>query len=530
MTEGGTMAEGQGTAQFDVAIIGAGFAGLGMAARLMAEGRDDFVVLEAGSDIGGTWRDNTYPGAACDVPSHLYTYSFFPNEWSQRFSRQPEILAYLRRLAEAYGLLPRIRLGARVTRLVFDPASGQWTVGLEGGETLRARVVVSGVGQLQRPRVPDLEGLDSFQGPWWHSARWRHDVDLAGKRVGVVGTGASAIQFVPEVAKVAERTVVFQRSAPYVLPKVDRAYRPVELALYRRVPLLRLADRARVYLYGESLGLGLVWSRAWLAALTRIWRWSMTAQVRDPALRAACTPDSLLGCKRILFSNDWYRTLQRPDVELVTEEVTRATPGGLVTASGREVALDAVIFGTGFSTTDFLSTIEVIGRGGRRLAEAWAAGARAYLGLCVPEFPNLFLLYGPSTNLGSNSILFMLEGQIAFVLGALRAMDQGGVPALEVRREVEERYHRWVGAQSRRTAWTSGCRSWYVSADGQNINNWPSFTFLYRLRTDRFDPLAFQAVLPEPGPVPTGDRVAGDLPTGDRAAGSLAEPAGVGDR
>jgi cation diffusion facilitator CzcD-associated flavoprotein CzcO len=479
-----------------VAIIGAGFGGLGLAARLLDAGRERFVVLEAGQDIGGTWRDNTYPGAACDVPSHLYSYSFFPATWPRRFARQPEILGYLRRLADAYGLWPRIRLGAEVVRLDFDEASCTWQVGLASGETLRAKVVVSAVGQLQRPRIPALPGLESFSGPSWHSARWRHDVDLRGLRVGVVGTGASAIQFVPEVAKVAAQTVVFQRSAPYVVPKVDRAYRPAELALVRRVPVLRQLDRARVYLYGESLGLGLVRSRAWLAALTWLWRRWMWSQVPDPALRAACTPDSVMGCKRILFSNDWYRTLRREDVALVTEAVAEVLPGGVRTTSGREVALDALIFGTGFETTDFLSTIEVSGRRGRRLAEHWAAGPRTHLGLASSGFPNLFFLYGPNTNLGSNSILFMLEGQIAHVLGALATMEAAGLPALEVRPEVEAEFMAWVEAQSRRTAWTSGCRSWYTTAEGRNTHNWPSFTFLYRLQADRFDPLAYRAVLP----------------------------------
>ncbi len=471
----------------DVAIVGAGFGGLGMAARLRREGTRSFVVIDGGDGIGGTWRDNTYPGAACDVPSTLYSFSFFPSTWPRRFSGQRDILAYLERLVDEHGLGPFLRMGARVERMDFDEGSARWHLRLDDRRLVSARAVVSAVGQLNRPAVPDIEGVERFAGPSWHSARWDHSVDLAGKRVAVVGTGASAVQFVPEVAKVAARTVVFQRSAPYVLPKMDRPYSRLERAVHERVRAVQLADRLRVYLTGETLGLGIVRSRRLLAALTALWRRSMHAQVADPQLRLACEPDYVMGCKRVLFSNDWYRTLARPDVDLVTDPVAEVTATGVRTVSGREEQVDAIIFGTGFATSDVLAPVEVTGLGGRSLREEWSDGASAHLGVTVSGYPNLFLLYGPNTNLGSNSIVFMLEAQIGYVLGALQALDRERLAWVDVRADVQRRFAAWVDATSRRTAWTSGCHSWYTTTDGRNTNNWPSFTFVYRWRLRRFD-------------------------------------------
>jgi cation diffusion facilitator CzcD-associated flavoprotein CzcO len=480
--------------EVDVAIVGAGFGGIGMAAELHRHGRRSFVVLEKSASIGGTWRDNTYPGAACDVPSHLYSFSFAPSAWPRRYSDQRSILAYLHRVVDRFDLGPAIRTGCPVHEAVFDETTSRWRLEVGGGETVLARVLVSAVGQLNKPALPEHLGVDRFEGPWWHSARWDHTVPLTGRRVGVVGTGASAIQFVPEVAKVAGSTVVFQRSAPYVVPKVDRRYRAAELALYRWLPSLQLADRLRIYLVGESLGLGLVRSRWWLGVLTGLWRRYMRSQVHDPELRAKCEPDYVMGCKRILFSNDWYRTLCRPDVELVTEAVAEVTPTGVRTVSGAEHDLDVLIYGTGFDTTHFLQPMEVVGSGGRRLAEVWQEGAGAYLGTTVAGFPNLFLLYGPNTNLGSNSIIFMLESQFRYVLSALEAMDREGLASVEVLPEAQDAFLDWVDAASSRTAWLSGCHSWYTTATGRNTNNWPSFTFLYRHRLARFDLSAYAAV------------------------------------
>jgi cation diffusion facilitator CzcD-associated flavoprotein CzcO len=467
----------------EVAIVGSGFGGLGMAVRLKRSGVDSFVVLEKAARIGGTWRDNTYPGAACDVPSHLYSFSFRPGAWSRRYPAQGEILGYLEDLVREWELGPHLRLGAEVRAVAFDEATGTWRIELASGDVLRARAVVSAVGQLNRPRLPDIPGFDSFQGPSWHSARWDHGRDLAGKRVAVIGTGASAIQFVPEIARRAAAVHVFQRSAPYVIPKPDRPEHP----LYRFLPPLTRADRLRIYLTGELLGAALFGSGRLQRLLTARWRTFMESQVSDPELREKCEPDYAVGCKRILFSNDWYPALALPGVELVTDPLAAVTEAGVVTADGRERQVDAIVFATGFQTTGFLQPMRVSGAGGRDLHEAWREGAEAYRGIVVSGFPNFFMLYGPNTNLGSNSIIYMLEGQIAYVERALAALRRRDLRWLDVRPAVQDEFNRWVRSRSERTVWESGCRNWYTTATGRNTNNWPTYTFRYRLALMRFD-------------------------------------------
>lgn len=481
------MMNGTGMVGVDVAIVGAGFGGLGMAIQLRRGGRDSFVVLEKTGRIGGTWRDNTYPGSGCDVPSHLYSFSFHPGAWPRRYSSQGEILGYLEELVERHALRPHLRFGAEVVSADFDEGSATWTLTLAGGEEIRARAVVSSVGQLNRPALPDIEGRDTFAGASWHSARWDHGCDLTGRRVAVIGTGASAIQLVPEIAGRAARVHVFQRTAPYVIRKPDRPYGRFERWLYRRVPLLQGADRLRIYLLGELLGHALVASPGLRRTLESRWRAHMEREVADPELRELCTPDYAMGCKRILFSNDWYPALQRPTVELVTGGVAAITPSGVLTADGRERAVDAIVYATGFRTTDFLQPMRVRGLGGRDLLDAWRDGAEAYRGVVVSGFPNLFMLYGPNTNLGSNSIIFMLEAQIGYVLRALEALRAGGLAWLDVRADVQRGFNRWVADASRRTVWETGCRSWYTTAAGRNTNNWPSYTFRYRRLLRRFD-------------------------------------------
>src|SRR5215472_1478607 len=346
----------------DVAIIGAGFGGLGMATRLRRTGLSH-VVLEKAGGIGGTWRENTYPGAGCDVPSHLYSFSFHQRSWPRRYSGQADILQYLEELADAYELRPVLRFGAEVTSAAFDEDARRWRLGLAGGEEVTARSVVSSVGQLNRPALPDIRGRERFRGASWHSARWDHGVALDGRRVAVVGTGASVIQFVPEVARQAARVHVFQRSAPYVIPKPDRPYGPLERRLFETVPLLRGADRLRIYLLGELLGTALVGSPALRDNLVGRWRKFMESQVADGELRARCTPDYVVGCKRILFSNDWYPTLQLPSVELVTDPIEEVTGAGVATAGGAHRDVDVIVYGTGFQATGFLQPMRVTGLG-----------------------------------------------------------------------------------------------------------------------------------------------------------------------
>jgi len=480
---------------YRVVVVGAGFGGLGMAVALEQAGIEDFLIVDKGDGLGGTWRDNTYPGAACDVPSRLYSFSSRPGRWSRRFPPQQEILAYLQSLSAEHGLDSRLRLRSGVTSAEFDERSAVWQLTLDDGERLRANAVVSAVGQLNRPALPDIAGREDFRGPSWHSARWDHSVDLTGKRAAVVGTGASAIQFVPEIAKTAAHVDVYQRTPPYVLPKSDRPYRHAEHVLNDWLPVMRKADRLRIFLYGELLTSGFVLSPKLLAAPMQLWRRQLSA-VTDPRLREKCIPRYVMGCKRVLFSNDWYPTLNRPNVDLVTDPIERIVSGGVVTADGVTRQGDVIIYGTGFRTLDFLAPMAVTGLGGRRLEDCWREGAEAYLGISVSGFPNFFMLYGPNTNLGGNSIIYMLEGQIGYVACALRALDTEGLDWIDVRPEVQRSFNAWVGAASRTTVWESGCRSWYTTASGRNTNNWPDHTFLYRYRVRHFD-LARYRVMPE---------------------------------
>ncbi len=472
---------------YRVVVVGAGFGGIGMAAALKRAGIEDFLVIDKAADLGGTWRDNTYPGLACDVPSNLYSFSFRPGRWSRRFPQQQEILAYLHTLAAERGLGAHMRFGSGVASAKFDRRTATWSLTLEDGDTIQASAVVSALGQLNRPALPDIPGRADFAGPSWHSARWDHCVDLAGLRVAVVGTGASAIQFVPEVAKTAAHVDVYQRTPPYILPKPDRPYREAEQAIFDKFPVVRKADRLRIFLYGELLTSGFVLSPKLLALPMLQWRKQLQAAITDPQLREKCIPDYVMGCKRVLFSNDWYPTLARPNVDLVTESIERIVPDGVVTAEGSTRLAEVIIYGTGFQTLDFLAPMSVTGLGGRALDDMWHDGAEAYLGIAVAGFPNFFMLYGPNTNLGGNSIIYMLEGQISYVLAAIEALEADGLDWIDVRPEVQSAFNAWVDKASRTSVWESGCHSWYTTASGRNTNNWPDHTFLYRHRVRHFD-------------------------------------------
>ena len=470
-----------------VLIIGAGFGGIGMAIRLRRAGIDDFVVLEKAGDLGGTWRDNTYPGAACDVPSHLYSFSFEPKtDWSRRFPPQAEILDYLRHCAAKYRIKPRLR--TEVREASFDETAGLWRVRTAAGEELAARALVMACGQLNRPAYPDVP--NEFAGAAFHSARWDHGYDLTGKRVAVIGTGASAIQFVPHVAERAARLHVFQRTPPYVLDKPDRPYAAWERRLMARLPVLHTLSRASAYLRYESRGLGFISFPGLMRRYAKTFEKGLAEQIADPGLRAALTPSHVMGCKRVLISGDYYAALTRPNVELVTDRIERLSRTGVVTADGRERPVDAVIYGTGFRTHDFLAPMRIHGLGGRDLNEAWRHGTRAYLGIVVSGFPNMFLLYGPNTNLGHNSIIYMLESQFTYVLGCLRALSR--VRYLDVRPDVQRAFDEDVQRRFRTTVWSTGCTSWYKAADGRIVNNWPGYTFGYRRATRRPNPRDFR--------------------------------------
>jgi cation diffusion facilitator CzcD-associated flavoprotein CzcO len=470
-----------------VAIVGAGFGGIGLGIRLRQAGIESFTILEKADGVGGVWRDNTYPGLTCDIPSHLYSFSFEPNhEWSRRFPRQPEILDYLERCVDKYRLRDRLRLGTEVTSARFDAETGRWCLELAGGDAIESDVLVTATGQLSRPASPSIPGMRDFGGRLFHSARWDHGCDLAGKRVGVVGTGATAIQIVPEIAPRVERLDLFQRSAPWVVPKPDRSYRPRERTLYRRLPWLQALSRLRVHLLYELLSLGFA-GRRWIhRPLERNYERSLRKEVADPGLRARLLPDYPLGCKRIVLSTEWLATLTRPNVAVVSEPIAEIVRDGIVLETGELRELDAIILATGFASRDFLAPIAVTGVDGVDLNTAWRDGAEAYLGLAIAGFPNMFMLYGPNSNLGAGSVVYMLESQIRYVVGALLELRRTGARYLDVRRDVHTRFNTELQRRLRGSVWTAGCSNWYVTESGKVTNNWPGIAFEYRRRTRRF--------------------------------------------
>jgi cation diffusion facilitator CzcD-associated flavoprotein CzcO len=486
-----------------VVVIGAGFGGLGVTAELLRAGFTDVTVLERAEAVGGVWRDNTYPGAACDVPSPLYSWSWAPNpNWGRRYSGQAEILAYLERSAAESGALARVRTDVEVTGLEYDDATARWTVRTADGEEIEADVVVPALGQLSRPVVPEVPGADRFAGRAFHTARWDHDVDLRGKRVAVVGTGASAIQVVPGIVDDVAALTVFQRSAPYVLPKPDRAYTRTHGRAFRRFPALQRAGRRLAFAITERFNATFTHDGPLRRLLIGVWRLRLRQQVRDPRLRRRLVPPDPFGCKRVLFSNDWYPALDRDHVDVVDAPVASFEPEGLRTADGRLHPVDVVVWGTGFAATEFLAPLRVRGTGGRDLRDTWADGAHAHLGLTVPGFPDLFLVYGPNTNLGGSSILGMIEAQAGYVRQAVERVAGGAV--LDVRPEVAERFDAEVQARLRDSVW-SGCTSWYRTEGGRVVTNWPGLVREYAARTAVLDPADFadpRAVVPAAHPAP----------------------------
>jgi cation diffusion facilitator CzcD-associated flavoprotein CzcO len=471
-------------------VIGAGFGGLGAAHALRQQGIDDITVLERADAVGGVWRDNTYPGAACDVPSPLYSWSWALNPaWSRRYSPQAEILGYLEKTAAETGLLGLVRTGQEVYEAAYDDRTATWQVRTTDATAYEADVLISAVGQLSDPVVPELSGRESFAGPAFHSARWRHDVQLEGARVAVVGTGASAIQFVPAIVDRVGSLTVFQRSAPYVVPRPDTEYRPFHHRLFDRHPGVMRGERGATFhlseLLNRSLGGDSAIAAPFMAILRRVWRAQLRREVKDPGLRAKLEPDYPIGCKRILFSNDWYPALARDDVEVVTQAVAAIEPGGVVCADGTHHDADVLIWGTGFSATDFLKTIRVTGRDGVELHDVWKTGASAYLGIGVPGFPNLFCVYGPNTNLGGSSIIGMMEAQAGWIAQVVRRIADTDRRAFEVRPEVFEGYDCEMQDRLRDSVWAA-CDNWYRDG-GRVTTNWPGLVSEYQQRLAQVD-------------------------------------------
>ncbi len=481
-----------------ILVVGSGFAGIGMGIRLLQAGIEDFTILEQADQVGGTWRDNHYPGAACDVESHLYSFSFAPNpDWSREFAPQKEILDYLERCVDDFGLRPHIRFGTAVTAARFDEDTGLWDVETDSDEHIQARVLVSGCGGLSRPSYPDIPGLDSFEGALFHSARWDHDVPLDGKTVGVIGTGASAIQIVPSIAETVQKLAVFQRTPPWILPKPDRAITPEERRRFRRLPFTQKLARYAQYWRHELFALGFVVDPRINRFGERFALKYLERSVRDPELRRKLTPDYTLGCKRVLLTNDYYPALCRDNVGVVTDGIQEIRPDGILTRDGTLHRLDAIICATGFSAAEAVAPFEVRGRGGRDLNDEWKDGAEAYKGTTVAGFPNFFMVVGPNTGLGHSSMVYIIESQVEYILGAVKTLRARGLKLMDVRRDVQNSYNRRLHARLDRTVWSTGCVSWYQTSTGKNTTLWPGFTFEFRARTRRFDPTHYELVAPE---------------------------------
>ena len=483
-------------------IVGTGFSGIGMAIKLLREGDRDFVLLERAGEIGGTWRDNTYPGCRCDVPSHLYSFSFAPNPiWSSTFSPQPEILEYLRGVATRFGVLPHVRFDTPMESAEWDDAEARWQLETSQGP-LTADVLIAAQGPLSDPLVPDLPGLDSFEGTSFHSAGWDHEHRLDGERVAVIGTGASAIQFVPRIQPLVGQLHVFQRTPPWVMPHPNRRMSDFEHKLYRLLPAAQLAMRAGIYWARETFVLQFRNLRMRKLA-TRMALRQLEEQVPDPQLRARLTPRYELGCKRILPTDEWYPALMQPNVELVTDGISEIRPHSIVSTDGIEREVDTIIFGTGFHVTDIPIAERLRGRDGRTLAETWAGSPSAYKGAAVAGYPNLFFLVGPNTGLGHNSIVFMIESQITYVAGALAAMRRRGARTVDVRPDAQAAYNAKIDEMTEGTVWVSGgCSSYYIDRTGRNSTIWPTFTYPFRQRTREFDEGAYALGAAAAAPVP----------------------------
>ena len=473
-----------------VAVIGTGFSGLGMGIQLKKAGIHDFVILEKAGDVGGTWRDNSYPGCACDIQSHMYSFSFEQNpNWTRSFPTQQEIWQYLRGVTDNYGLRKHIRFGFELAGARWDDDEQRWLLRSTTGEEVRAQFMVAGMGALHLPNIPKLPGLDRFQGPKFHSADWDHDFDLRGKRVAVVGTGASAIQFVPKIAPDVAELHLFQRTPPWVMPKPDHPMPMWSRQLFRLLPFAQKLYRGALYWMLEARAIGFNGQPRLLQLAEKIALRHMRKQVDDPGLRRKLRPDYRMGCKRVLISNDYYPAVNRDNVEVITDGVAEIREHSVVASDGTEREVDAIIFGTGFHVTDAWDGIELIGREGRNLSKEWAsAGMRTHLGITVSGFPNLFFLLGPNTGLGHNSVVFMIESQIRYVAQAIALADRFRAGALDVKPAVQQQFNEDIQRKLVRGVWTQGgCKSWYLDSAGVNRTIWPGFTWRYWLDTREID-------------------------------------------
>ncbi|MEU4249675.1 NAD(P)/FAD-dependent oxidoreductase [Amycolatopsis sp. NPDC026612] len=483
------------TERFKVVIVGTGFSGLGQAIQLEKAGIRDYVILEKAAEVGGTWRDNSYPGCACDVQSHMYSFSYEQNpDWSRSFSPQPEIFGYLKGVADKYRLREKIRFGVELTGAHWDERDRRWTATTRDGREFVAQFLVSGVGGLHIPQIPDLPGIANFEGRTWHSARWDHEYDLRGKKVAVVGTGASAVQFVPKIAPDVAELTLFQRTPPWIMPKPDHAMPSWARTLFKRVPGVQRLYRDALYWLLEARAIGFNGHPAIMKAGELIAKRNIAKGIKDPALRKKVTPDYTMGCKRVLISNDYYPALARPNVDVNTAGIQEVKAHSIVDSAGVEHEVDAIVYGTGFKVTDALEYLDITGVDGRNLAKEWASeGMHTHKGITVSGYPNLFFLLGPNTALGHNSVVFMIESQARYVVDAIKLADSRGAAALDVRPGVQEAFQREIQDKLVKGVWTQGgCKSWYLDAQGVNRTIWPGFTWRYWLETRKVDPADYE--------------------------------------
>jgi cation diffusion facilitator CzcD-associated flavoprotein CzcO len=477
--------------QRSVAIVGAGFGGVGAAVLLSRAGYRDVTVFERGERVGGVWNHNTYPGAACDVPSHLYEFSFAPNpHWSRRYAPQGEIQAYLEDVARRHGVLEKVRTNTEVTGASWQEHSGRWLLETSAGAH-EADILVTACGQLSVPKMPKVPGLDSFAGPAFHTSQWRHDVDLSGKRVAVIGTGCSAIQVVPAIQPKVAALDVYQRSPGWTFPKMDFAYSERAQGLFERFPWLQRLDRMGVFAFME-LGAAAMTGHRWLLKPFRaVARRQIKSAIADERLRAKVTPEDEIGCKRLMLTDEWYPTLTRPNVELITDPIAEITASGVRLLDGSERPADVLVLATGFKTHGFVAPMEITGAGGRTLAAEWEPAPYAYLGMSVPGFPNMFLLYGPNTNGGTGSVIYTIEAGMEHVIAALGALERSRTQRIEIRRQTAEAFNRELRQALAGSVWHTGCTSWYVDENGNDPSQWPWLWSTYRRRVSRIEPGAY---------------------------------------
>ena len=478
-----------------VAILGAGFSGLGMAIQLKRHGYHDFAIIEQMADVGGTWRDNTYPGCACDTPSHLYSFSFAPNpNWSHTFANQQEIWDYLRHCSTRFGIGPHIQWNCKLLEASWHNDEQHWHIKTTQGQ-LTANFFILGGGLLNEPSLPSLPGIENFEGTLFHSARWKHDYDLTGKRVAVIGTGASTIQFVPQIQPLVGQLSLFQRTPSWIMPHPSRPIPAWQKTLFRILPFTQRLARIKAYWLRELLALAFVYRTQLVKSIEQMAIQHLHNQINDPILREKLTPRYMLGCKRVPISNNFYPAIARSNVELVTEAIREVQTHCIVTEDGQEREIDTIICATGFHVIENQLSRSIYGRDGQSLADNWKSCPGAYLGITVASFPNLFLLLGPNTALGHTSVMFMVEAQITYILDCLRIVDQRNLGAVEVLPASQEMFSAEMQRRSRRTVWNSGCTSWYLNTKGHNTAIWPGFTFEFWYRTRHFDPQHYSAIV-----------------------------------